>query len=94
MAPQRSRSATKRAPEEERARNDRSDSGKRLKTDSRYKVEVEALQQQLLDFKMSQEKQDARFAGLTGAVLVAEMKKVINWYLSIEFPGGRRTGPK
>ena len=65
-----------------------------MKTDSRYKAEIEALQQQLLDVTMSQEQQDTRFAGFTGAALVAEMKKVSNWYISIEFPGGRWTVPK
>ena len=81
---------TKRASDDERSR---SESGKRLKTGSRFRADVEALQQQLLDFKMTQEKQDARFAGLTGVVLVAEMRKVLNCYISIEFPNGRRTGP-
>ena len=72
----------------------RSDSGKRLKTDSRFKADSEALQQQLLDYGMSQDKQDTRFAGLTGAVLIAEQKKVLNRYINSESSGGRRTGPK
>ena len=85
--PHRSRSASKRGSDDER---NRSESGKRQRTDTRHASDVERNSIYLVELGMSKEKQNEKFGSLNGAALIAAQKKAIKFAIEAH-SGGRIT---